>query len=308
MLNNMKKYLLLISLFILLFLSSCHININNENTSNIISSEITTSTTITTPNTTTTAPAEIEFKKPFGTWWWNKNLDVDTYFNFAKDNDITEIYFCDYNLDGKIDDLLEKSSKNNINVYLLAGEKEWLNDRSGLDSVIETYINYNDNHDNKLSGIHLDIEPHQFKDFSDNRDTYLYKLIDLIKINKEKYNNIIFQYDIPFWLHDIITYNNQEKEAYKHIIDYADMTFIMSYRDTSDKMITVSIDEINYAKENNKILFLSAETYSEEGDQVSYMEEGKNYMYDELNKLRLSIPDNFGIAIHHIKSWYELDD
>ena len=82
----------------------------------------------------------------------------------------------------------------------------------------------------------------------------------------------------------------------------------MSYRDTSSKMIDVSIDEINYSKDNNKILFLSTETYSEEGNQVSYLEEGKAYMYNELNNLRKEIPNNFGIAIHNIKSWKELKD
>ena len=80
----------------------------------------------------------------------------------------------------------------------------------------------------------------------------------------------------------------------------------MSYRDEATKMVDVSRDEIKYAKDNNKILFLSAETYSLEGNQVSYLEEGKTYMNDELNKLRDLIPDNFGIAIHNIKSWKEL--
>ena len=282
------KYLLFInSIFIIIFISSCSKNKNEENNNEEIN---------------------IIEKLPLGTWWWNKNLDIEEYLSFANENNITEIYFCDYSLGNNLKELLQKANHYSIKIYLLAGEKEWLNDRNDLDIIINNYIEFQNNNEYKLSGIHLDIEPHQFSDFSTNRSSYLYKLINIIKTNKELYNNINFDYDIPFWLDDNIEYNSTIKEAYKHIIDYADRTFIMSYRDEADKMIDVSIDEINYSKDNNKILFLSAETYSEEGDQVSYLEEGKTYMYSELDKLRKEIPNTFGIAIHNIKSWKELKD
>ncbi len=296
----MKRILLLInSIFILLFISSCSINTSNTTVD---------TTTVSIPISTTveTTTEEIIEQKPLGTWWWNKNLDIDEYLEFARDNNVTEIYFCDYSFTDNFKSLLSKANNYSIKVYLLAGEKEWLNDRSNLDKLINNYIEFQNNNEYKLSGIHLDIEPHQFSDFSSNRYDYLYKLINLIKTNEELYTTIDFNYDIPFWLDDIIEYNNISKEAYKHIIDYANRVFIMSYRDEATKMVDVSMNEIKYAKDNNKILFLSAETYSLEGDQVSYLEEGKTYMNHELNKLRDLIPDNFGIAIHNIKSWKEL--
>ena len=279
------KYLLFINLiFIIIFISSCKKNEENNNNEEI----------------------NIIEKETLGTWWWDKNLDIDEYLDFAASNNITEIYFCDYSFSNNLKKLLSKANNYSIKIYLLAGEKEWLNDRSNLDNLINNYIEFQNNNEYKLSGIHLDIEPHQFSDFSSNRYDYLYKLINLIKINKELYNDISFDYDIPFWLDDLISSNSINKEAYKHIIDYADRIFIMSYRDEAQKMLDVSIDEINYASSNNKIIFLSAETYSLEGDQVSYLEEGKEYMYNELDKLRDLIPNNFGIAIHNIKSWKEL--
>ena len=187
-----------------------------------------------------------------GTWWWSKSLDIDEYLGFAKENLVTEIYFCDYHITEASKALLEKASKENIKVYLLLGEKEWLNDCTNLDSLITKYITYQETASYKFSGIHLDVEPHQFSDFKDNRKDYLYKLINLVKTNKEKYSDIEFSYDIPFWLDDEIEYQNETKACYKHIIDFADRVFIMSYRDKADKMLNVSIDEINYAKEQNK--------------------------------------------------------
>ena len=68
----------------------------------------------------------------------------------------------------------------------------------------------------------------------------------------------------------------------------------------------VAKEEIEYAKVNNKTLNLSVETSQNEDDIVTFYEEGKDYMMNELSKLRDMIPKNFGIAIHHIKSFYEL--
>ena len=85
------KYLLFInSIFIIIFISSCSknkdINNNNENINNIVE------------------------KPPLGTWWWNKNLDIDEYLSFAKDNNVTEIYFCDYSLGNNLKELLGVSN------------------------------------------------------------------------------------------------------------------------------------------------------------------------------------------------------
>ena len=243
---------------------------------------------------------------PLGTWWWNKDLDADEYLTFAANNKVTEIYFCDYDCGDATANIVEKAATKHIAVYVLAGEKEWLNDRSGLDAIIVNYQTFQNTHTTKLAGIHLDIEPHQFDDFQTNRAAYLLKLVTLINENKTKYPDIKFDYDIPFWLDDEITYNGTTKPTYQHIIDAADRTFLMSYRDTAEKMYDVSQDEITYAQENNKIIFLGAETCSEEGDQVSYLEEGKTYMNEQLTALRKKLPDTFGIAIHQIKTWQDL--
>ena len=256
----------------------------------------------------TTKICDFTFKNKLGTWFWDKDLDIDYYLEFAKDNNVNEIYFCDYSISNKTKELLEKAYNYDIDIYLLLGEKEWILDREGLDIIINRYIEFQNNNTYKLKGIHLDIEPHQFNDFSSSRYDYLYKLVDLVYTNKKLYNDIYFSYDIPFWLDDIIEYDNKNMECYKYIIDYASSVFIMSYRDTASSMYDVSKEEIIYAKENNKTLYLAAETYSTEGDNVSYYEEGNNYMINELESLKKMLPLNFGIAIHNIKSWANLKD
>ena len=109
-----------------------------------------------------TSPEETTAKSSLGTWWWNKNLDVEEYSTFAKQNGVTEIYYCDYSFSNNVANFVETVCKKGFKVYLLAGEKEWLEDRTDLDNLIENYIGFQSSHQYKFSGIHLDVEPHQF--------------------------------------------------------------------------------------------------------------------------------------------------
>ncbi len=244
-----------------------------------------------------------------GVWWWHQNIDTDKYINFAYENNVNEIYYYDGSLDDKTADFVSKANKKNISVYLLDGDKNWLNDNQPLYDIIDGYVEYQESYSsNQLSGIHLDIEPHQFDDFSDKREEYILKLISLCNDLKTRYPSVHFDYDIPFWLDDVVQFNGVSKESYKHIIDIADRVFVMSYRDTAESIYLCGEDEVEYAKQVGKTLFLCVETNSTEGDKVSFLEEGKNVMKSELSKLRNMLPENFGISIHYIETWYDLKD
>lgn len=246
-------------------------------------------------------------ERPYGVWWWDDSLE-DKYFDFVKDNEINEIYYCNDDFDDNTSNFIGKAKENNIRVYWLAGEYKWLNDPSNLYEKIDQYIEYQDSHSNKFWGIHLDIEPHQDPNFDNDRDILITRLIELASELKVKYPNIKFDYDIPFWLDDEIIFNEVKKNAYKHMIDIANRIFIMSYRDTSEEIYEVSKDEIEYAHSEGKVLVLGVETKSNESDKVSFEEEGKEYMYGEIYDLWNKLPSGFGITIHHVKSWYDLKD
>lgn len=245
----------------------------------------------------------------FGVWWWNDELEYEKYLNFAKQNEISEIYYCDSSFDENTKEFLRLAKAKNIDVYLLAGEKEWLLDKINLDLLISRYkIFQEQNKDIKFKGIHLDIEPHQFSDFDEHRNEYILKLVELANYLKTNYTQILFDYDIPFWFDDKIVFGLENKEAFKYMIDFANRVFVMSYRDTAEKIYNVGKDEIEYAESVGKDLFLCVETHSSEGDQVSFEEEGKLVMNQEIQKLRNIIGLNHGIAVHHIKTWQELKE
>lgn len=245
-------------------------------------------------------------EETFSIWWWDNRIDTTTYLDFAKNNNINEIYYYSSSLNDKTDSFIEQANSKNIKVYWLIGKYEWIEDNDSLEEKFTTYITYQNEYKNKFEGIHMDIEPHQHPEFKSRRQELITKYVELVIALNNKYKDIKLEYDIPFWLDYKVTIDSITKPAYEFVIDNSSKVTVMSYRDSAEKIYDVAKEEIEYAKVNNKTLNLSVETSQNEDDIVTFYEEGKDYMMNELSKLRDMIPKNFGIAIHHIKSFYEL--
>lgn len=280
-----KKYLIIFAL-ILLLLCTCFGNIG------------------------CTKKEEDNAQQVFGVWWWNNRLDSDIYLDFAVDNGVNEVYYYDSSLSTTSSSFIDKAKSKNVKVYWLIGDVEYLRNRQELFDKVDQFVDYNNNNPSyAYDGIHLDIEPHQDDYFDRDRTMLIYNLIDIAYALKQNYPQIQFDYDLPFWLEDEIEYNGQTKPAYAHMIDIADRIFLMSYRDSAEAMLDISSEELEYAKNVNKPIILGAETAeSSETESVSYFEEGKIFMQNELEKVKLALPKNCGISVHHILSWYELRD
>lgn len=296
----MKKLFILLSL---LLLTGCvNSNINNNDNSNV-NDNVDDSNN----DNEIIPPVEdnaLGYTKAL--WWWNKSLD-NTYFEFALENKINEIYYCDSSFDDNTKAFIKKCRDNNINVYLLTGDYSWITKSDGLYNLIERYQEFQNISEYKFDGIHLDIEPHQDPNFNINRLELVTNLINLA--NDLSSYNIEFHYDIPFWLDDEVVLNGSKKKAHQWLIDFADKVVVMSYRDTKDAIIDVAKAEYEYANSINKEIMISVETYSTEGDFVSFYEEGKKELNNVINNIFNDKPNGIsGIAIHHIKSWYELID
>ena len=280
-----KKYLIIFAL-ILLLLCTCFGNIG------------------------CTKKEEDNAQQVFGVWWWNNRLDSDIYLDFAVDNGVNEVYYYDSSLSTTSSSFIDKAKSKNVKVYWLIGDVEYLRNRQELFDKLDQFVDYNNNNSSyAYDGIHLDIEPHQDDYFDIDRTMLIYNLIDIAYALKQNYPQIQFDYDLPFWLEDEIDYNGQIKPAYAHMIDIADRIFLMSYRDSAEAMLDIASEELEYAKNVNKPIILGAETAeTSETESVSYFEEGKIFMQNELEKVKLALPKNCGISVHHILSWYELRD
>lgn len=244
-----------------------------------------------------------------GVWWWDSELEVNEYLEFAKQNGVTEIYYCDSNLNKNTREFISKCDDKNIKVYLLDGSYKWLTDankKQVLFQKLNNFVEFQNESNAKFAGVHLDIEPHQAPNFDDDREDLILSLIELMHELKQSYPSVIFEYDIPFWFEDEISFNGVTKKAFEHIIDVADKVTVMSYRDTAEQIVEVASDEIVYARSVNKTLNVSVETGEGEIDKVTFFEEGKQVLQTELEKVRKLIPENFGIVVHHVKTWKSL--
>ena len=60
-----------------------------------------------------------EEKDVFGVWWWNDKLDSEKYLDFADENKISEVYYCDSSLNESTLEFANLAKERNIKVYLL---------------------------------------------------------------------------------------------------------------------------------------------------------------------------------------------
>ena len=214
---------------------------------------------------------EVSFVGELGVWWWNDSLGEE-YLSFAEENGVTEIYYdSDFDLDTEA--FIKSANEKGIKVYWLAGDYRWFEDRrSNLISQIEaTILNY----------------------------------LELVEFITSTYPNITFDFDIPFWLEDELTFRGETKEAFKFVFEMASRVFVMSYRDTAEEILAVAAEELEYAKERNKPIFLCVET-GEEDPNITFFEEGKEFLSGELEKIKNS--QAVGISIHDIVRWKNLKD
>ena len=246
----------------------------------------------------------LDIQNTLGVWWWDNRLD-SSYLEFAVNNGVDEIYYYTSTFSENNRSFIQSANSYDVSVYWLTGEYTWIENPQDFHSELEKYISFQENSENTFSGVHLDVEPHQHPNFEERREELIGSYISFIYNVTTSFPNISFDLDIPFWLDDIITFNGQTKEAYKFLIDYADRTFIMSYRDSAEKIFDVAREELEYSSSVNKPIFLGVETGDEE-DVVTFNQESKSYMYSELNKLSSLSNLNFGVSIHHIKTWSEL--
>jgi hypothetical protein len=257
---------------------------------------------------------------PLGVWWWNADLILNPqYLDFAAQNHVDEIYLArpDHSVQDfgpEIEAFIEQAKRKGIKVYLLLGFGYITYDYPRLRDALLLYGEYQTRvpDGRRFDGIHLDIEFHvDHPDWSntDKHADILAEYLDLIVQLRSEISGIM-EIDIPAWFDQILSYDGTERPLYQILIDTVDRVFVMSYRDTAEAMYEIASEEVAYARQTNKPIMLGAELgEDEEWDHVSYFEEGRLYLYEQLKLLKDVVNySKAGASIHHMKTWYELHD
>ncbi|MGE7691488.1 amidase [Lysinibacillus sp. NPDC097214] len=256
------------------------------------------------------------------TWIWNTWMLVDNETNvlqFLQSKRINKVYLqIDYDISRSVyQSFIEKASAKNIQIYALAGESKWITEngieyQNQLMNWLELFQR-EATETQRFLGIHLDIEPYDTNIWSTKRTAAIQTYQQLVIHAKKKSQSLKLplELDIPFW-YDEISYETKYGKGIlsEWVINYSDGVTIMAYRDNSKDIIQIVKNEIEYAKRMDKKVVVGVETLkSEEGNFVSFSEEGEAYMDQQLNKVQkhFSKKQSFnGIAIHHLESWMEM--
>ncbi len=261
-----------------------------------------------------------------GVWWWNgrqvgKPAEYLPRLDFLASNRVTEIYFA-VDHDAAFKDLssfIAAAQKRGMRVAWLSGDVSWIYPGSlGFDEVLGRFVAYQKSVPENLRfyALHLDVEPHQDHDLTDARKWQLYADFVLRAAANVRRRGYKIEWDIPFWLDNIrVPYG---KQADAPLLDVmfasADTLTLMSYRDTAKAMLETGSGEVALAKTRPCRIVFGAETgETGEGNAVSFYEEGKAHLNQELAKVRESLakeglPGGFGVAIHHLGSWIDLKE
>jgi hypothetical protein len=167
------------------------------------------------------------------------------------------------------------------------------------------------------AGLHFDVEPYLLDEWKSDQQGTMTQYLDLLVAVGDKLAeaqvSLLFSADIPFWYDTLAaTYDGQTKALHQHVQDIVDYVAIMDYRDTAgggDGIIAHAQDELHYAEEINKLVTVGVETNCIEPAKITFCEEGKAALEQELDEARLSFETSsafHGFAVHDYVGYADL--
>lgn len=275
-------------------------------------------------------PSRISFRKDgdggsIGVWWWNNGFAKDAearkkYLSFLARNQVTEIYLCVGDMtDGEIAVFLREAAALGMRVAWLAGDSSWIlpEGTGGEKFLREEFLAYQSRVPEELRfyGLHMDVEPHQLPTFWEEKD----RLLSLYAAYVERTSFAVrdagyeIEWDIPFWLDDAqvtVGEDSSPRPLLPFLASQADTLCIMSYRDTATELLSLCREELIAAGNVGCRVVCGVECFSEEGDSVSFAEEGKMVLADQLRRVytrlsRSAVPA-YGVAVHFLQTWFAL--
>lgn len=254
------------------------------------------------------------------TWLWDTvqiKTAPESVLTFAKENNLNVIYL-QINRDVPISayhSFIHNASLAGIKVEILDGRPSWglTASRQGLVDFINWIEKYQNeaSETEKFSGIHLDIEPHVLPEWKENRDEVVKQWqsnVNYLTSEADRLNMKIGA-DLPFWL-DNYTIPDTDMKISSWMIRQYDSVDIMAYRDKASAIYDAASSELAEASALGKKVSIAVETNkSNEGDFITFFEEGPEYMAEQLELVEQKASNHSsytGISIHEYGSWLKL--
>lgn len=252
---------------------------------------------------------------PRATWLWDTSLiesQPDEVLAFLQENNANQV-FLQINRNISIDSykrFISKASALGIKIHALDGAPGWVSGKGGayLNQFMGWVASYQGEAapEEKLSGIHLDVEPYLYSGWTSNYKATVLTYQNLLLNAKAQSSQLGLHLgaDMPFWF-DEHSYNNKigKGNLANWVIQTVDFPTIMAYRDTAGAITDIISNEVRMAQNAGKTLIVGVETgASSEGNFITFHEEGKAYMEGEL----AAVGGSHVFAIHYLESWMNM--
>jgi hypothetical protein len=272
-------------------------------------------------------------------WWWNGGelLDstvVDTRLNFLSNNNVSEIYLY-FNSDNGYSryfpiyrDIISKANSKGIKCSALGADANWLNENGNTyyDLWFSQIAEYQADAavNEKFIGVHLDLEP-GFSDSTVNTDestdvVLKQRFVELYNYGRVfcDMSSIQFGADVPGWYDyngRTVLYEGNRLKLGEFVAMKVDALTIMSYVNDAQIQVRGSADMILLAQKYGRKVVLACETGNTSGTSIpswsSYYEKGAIYMYNQIEEIKALMDGRYGyygVAIHHVKAWMEMNE
>jgi len=318
---------------------------STSTTSTTTTSTTTTSTTTTTPSvsepvaptTTTTSPTTTPAPSPTcsvalpsngsparGLWVWSSTIassetEKAKFLTFAKDRGVRTVYMSGPSIVGNPTALASFTTaalEACMSVELLYGASSWAltaNHGIAVDHAKAAVAALAKISGPKPVALHYDVEPYLLAEWSADMNSVANQYLDLLdKLNAvTKPAGIQLIVDIPFWYDGkLVTRGGVSRPLSELVIDRADRTTLMDYRDTPQAIIDMGASEVAYAGKVGRKVVLGLETMCNLTPiNITFCEEGAGALDTSLKAVQAhfaGMAGFHGMAVHHYGSYLAL--
>ncbi|USG64492.1 hypothetical protein NDK47_20425 [Brevibacillus ruminantium] len=259
------------------------------------------------------------------TWIWQAEMSAtqqQEILQFARENGINTIYlhidrqkpFSHYR------SFLRAASKAGINVHALGGHPAWAltAHRERMMELVDWVHRYNREAqpDERIAGIHLDIEPYLLPAWDSNQTQVLQQWVANMQVFVEQVKeeaDLEVSADLAFWLDDTPVPNDPERSVSEWMIETFDHVTLMAYRnslDGSNGIEALVKNELGIADRLGKSVVIAVNAKEMPGEaHTTFHGAGEEVMNRVLEQTaeRLRIHPSFaGIAVHDYRYWQNL--
>lgn len=188
--------------------------------------------------------------------------------------------------------------------------------RAEAEAMLRSALTYNQSASGpeQFDGINVDVEPYLLDQWDEDREQIGRYYLELSRKYMEMKEAYGFRGTVgpamPFWFDGItVDAGETSKTLSEQTQDLYDYVAIMAYRDRADGrdgIVRHVTDEIEYASSVGKRVVVGVETKSGDLDKVTFHEETRRHMEEELQSVADALreyPAFGGTAIHHYGSY-----